>query len=122
MNANLKAASDCFIDKSLLKCLVVNDNVNIVCLMTSLIYVTLLVVVIFIMSVFLSHWRNRDYRTSSPMGIDRSPESQHNVGDTIIYDAQRQTVFNLGIFNGTIFIQFQMKIKHCPIFPHSHNG
>ena len=28
MNANLKAVFDCFIDKSLLKCLVVNDNVN----------------------------------------------------------------------------------------------
>ena len=36
--------------------------------------------------------------TSSPMGNDRSPERQHNVGDTIIYDAQRQTVFNLGNF------------------------
>ena len=56
------------------------------------------------------------------MGDDRSPESQHNVGDTIIYDAQRQTVFNLEILNGTIFIRFQMKIKHCPIFPNSHNG
>ena len=33
--------------------------------------------------------------TSSPMGNDRSPEIQHNVGDTIIYDAQKQTVFNL---------------------------
>ena len=32
------------------------------------------------------------------MGNDRSPESQHNVGDTIIYDAQRQTVFNLENF------------------------
>ena len=32
------------------------------------------------------------------MGNDRSPESQHNVGDIIIYDAQRQTVFNLGNF------------------------
>ena len=54
MNANLKAASDCCIavDKSLLKCLVVNDNVNNVYLMTSLIYVTLLVVAIFITSVF----------------------------------------------------------------------
>ena len=41
MNANLKAVSDCFIDKSLLKCLVFNDNVNNVYLMTSLIYVTL---------------------------------------------------------------------------------
>ena len=28
MNAYLKAASDFFIDKSLLKCLVVNDNAN----------------------------------------------------------------------------------------------
>ena len=28
MNANLKAVFDCFIDKSPLKCLVVNDNVN----------------------------------------------------------------------------------------------
>ena len=55
MNANLKAASDCFIDKSLLKCLVVNDNVNNVYLMTSLIYVTLYVVAIFITSVFQSH-------------------------------------------------------------------
>ena len=32
------------------------------------------------------------------MGNDRSPESQQNVGDTIIYDAQTQTVFNLGNF------------------------
>ena len=32
------------------------------------------------------------------MGNDLSPKSQHNVGDTIIYDAQRQTVFNLGNF------------------------
>ena len=56
MNANLKAASDCFIDKSLLKCLLVNDNVNNVNLMTSLIYVTLLVVaIIFIMPVLPSH-------------------------------------------------------------------
>ena len=55
MNANLKAATDCFIDKSLLKCLVVNDNINNV-LMTSLIYVTLLVVaIIFITSVFRSY-------------------------------------------------------------------
>ena len=60
MNANLKAASDCFIvvDKSLLKCLAVNDNVNNVYLMTSLIYVTLLVVAIFITSVFRSHFLN----------------------------------------------------------------
>ena len=32
------------------------------------------------------------------MGNDGSPESQYHVGDTIIYDAQRQTVFNLGNF------------------------
>ena len=55
------------------------------------------------------------------MGNNRSPESQLNVGDTIIYNAQRQTVF-YEILNGTIFVRFQMKIKHCPIFPHSHNG
>ena len=35
MNANLKAVFDCFIDRSLSKCLVVNDNVNNVYLMTS---------------------------------------------------------------------------------------
>ena len=35
-------------------------------------------------------------KTSSPMGNDRSSESQHNVEDTINYDAQRQKVFNLG--------------------------
>ena len=58
-----KAVSDCSIDKSLLKCLVVNDSVNNVYLMTSLIYVTLIVVaIIFITLVFRSHWRNRDYR------------------------------------------------------------
>ena len=56
MNANLKAASDCFIDESLLKCLVVNDNENNVYLLTSLIYVMLLVVaIILITSVFQSH-------------------------------------------------------------------
>ena len=57
MDANLKAASECFIDKSLLKCLVVNDNVNNPYLMTSLIYVTLLDdAIIFITSVFRSHY------------------------------------------------------------------
>ena len=59
MDAYLKAASECFIDKSLLKCLVVNDNVNNAYLMTSLIYVTLLHVVdaiILITSVFRSHY------------------------------------------------------------------
>ena len=34
-------------------------------------------------------------KTSSPMGDDRSPGSQHNVGDTIIDDAQRQETLNL---------------------------
>ena len=52
------------------------------------------------------------------MGNDHSPENQHNAGDTIIYNA----VFNLGNFKWDIFIRFQMKIKHCPIFAHSHNG
>ena len=52
MNANNKAAPDCFIDKSLLKCLVVNDNVNYVYLMTSLVYVTLLVVTIYSLCQF----------------------------------------------------------------------
>ena len=55
MNAHLKAASDCFIDKSLLKCFVVKDNVNNAYLMTSLIYVTLLVDAIFITSVCRPH-------------------------------------------------------------------
>ena len=52
MNAYLDAASDCFMDKSLLKCLVVNDNVNNAYLMTSLVYVTLKADAIFITSVF----------------------------------------------------------------------
>ena len=50
------------------------------------------------MGVFGMQWNILIIITSSPMGNDRSPESQHNVGDTIIYDAQRQTVFNLGNF------------------------
>ena len=41
MNAYLNDAFDCFVDKSLLKCFVVNDNVNNVYLMKSLIYVML---------------------------------------------------------------------------------
>ena len=53
MNANLKAVFDCFIDKSLLKCLVVNDNVNNVKLSYDVIfYVTLFVAAIFISPVF----------------------------------------------------------------------
>ena len=52
MNAYLKAVSDCFMDKSLLKCLVVNDNVNNAYLMTSLVYVILKVDTFFITSVF----------------------------------------------------------------------
>ena len=55
MNANLKAVFDCFIDESLLKCLVFNDNVNNVYLLTSF-YVTLFVAAIFISPVFWSHW------------------------------------------------------------------
>ena len=50
-------------------------------------------------------------KTSSPMGNDRSPESQHNVGDTIIYDAQRQTVFNLGNFKWDHFHSISDKNK-----------
>ena len=41
MNAYLKAASDCFIGKRLLTCLVVNENEKNAYLMTSLIYVPL---------------------------------------------------------------------------------
>ena len=55
MNPYLKAASDCFIDNSLLKCLVVNDNVNNAYLSTSLIYVMLKVDSIFFTSVFQPH-------------------------------------------------------------------
>ena len=58
MNANLKAVFDCFIDKSPLKCLVVNDNVNNVKLSNVVIfYVTLFVAAIFISPVFRTHWR-----------------------------------------------------------------
>ena len=52
MNANLKAVFACFIDKSLLKCHVVNGNVNNVYLMTSLIYVTLFDIAISLTPVF----------------------------------------------------------------------
>ena len=62
MNANFKAASDYFIDKSLLKCLVVNDDVNNVYLMTSLIYVTLLVVAIILSGQFSVSLSHRDHR------------------------------------------------------------
>ena len=34
-------------------------------------------------------------KTSSPMGNDHSAESQHNVGDTIIYNAPQQITLNL---------------------------
>ena len=58
MNAKLKAVSGSFIDKSLLKCLVVNDNVNDVKLSYDVIfYVTLFVAAIFISPVFRTHWR-----------------------------------------------------------------
>ena len=53
MNANLKAVFDFFIDKSLLKCLVLNDNVNNVELSYDVIfYVTLFVAAIFISQFF----------------------------------------------------------------------
>ena len=51
------------------------------------------------------------------MGNDRSPESQHNVGDTIIYDAQRQTVFNLGSFNWDNFHSISDENKTVQYFP-----
>ena len=60
MNANLKAVFeiDYFIDKSLLKCLVVIDNVNNVKLSYDVIfYVTLFVAAISISPVFRTHWR-----------------------------------------------------------------
>ena len=53
MNDKLKAVFGSFIDKSLLKCLVVNDNVNNVKLSYDVIfYVTLFVAAIFISPVF----------------------------------------------------------------------
>ena len=53
MNANLKAVFGCFIDKSLLKCLLVNDNVNNVKLSYDVIfYVTLFVAAIFFRQLF----------------------------------------------------------------------
>ena len=58
MNAKLKAVFGSFIDKSLLKCLVVNDNVNNVKLSYDVIfYVTLFVAAIFISPVFRTQWR-----------------------------------------------------------------
>ena len=58
MNANPKAVFDCFIDKSVLKCLVVNDNVNNVKLSYDVIfYVTLFVAAMFNLPVFQTHWR-----------------------------------------------------------------
>ena len=51
-NANDKVHFDCFMDKLVS---IVNDNVNIVYLMTTLIYVTLDAVAIFITPVFPSH-------------------------------------------------------------------
>ena len=52
MNANLKAVFTCFIDKSLLKCHVLNDNVANVYLITSLIYVTLFDIAISLTPLF----------------------------------------------------------------------
>ena len=53
MNAYLNTVFDCFIDKSLLKCLVVNDNVNNVKLSYDVVfYVTLFVAAIFCCQFF----------------------------------------------------------------------
>ena len=72
MNANLKAVFDCFIDKSLLKCLVVNDNVNDVKLSYNVIfYVTLFVAAIFIAPVFQTHWRYWLKRQKSLCGCNK---------------------------------------------------
>ena len=56
-NANLKAVFDCFIDKSLLKCLVVNDIVSNGLFYDVIFNVTLFLAAIFISPVFRSHWR-----------------------------------------------------------------
>ena len=74
MNAYLKAVFDCFIDKSLLKCLVVNDNVNNVKLDLSydvIFYVTLFVAAIFISPVFQTHWRYWLKRQKSLRGCNK---------------------------------------------------
>ena len=56
MNANLKAGFDCFIDKSPLKCLVVNANVNNAYHMMSF-SMSGSLLQFFITPVFRSHWR-----------------------------------------------------------------
>ena len=72
MNANLKAVFYCFIDKSLLKCLVVNDNVNNVKLSDDVIfYVTLFVAAVFISPVFRTHWRYWLKRQNSLPGCNK---------------------------------------------------
>ena len=72
MNANLKAVFDCFIDKSLLKYLVVNDNVNNVMLSGDVIfYVTLYVAAIFISPVYWTHWRYLLKRQKSVRGCNK---------------------------------------------------
>ena len=73
MNANLKAVFGCFIDKSLLKCLVVNDNVNNVKLSYDVIfYVILFIAAIFISPVFGTHWRNWLKRQKSLRGCNKN--------------------------------------------------
>ena len=72
MNANLKAVFDCFIDKSLLKCLAVNENVNKVMLSYDVIfYVTLFVAAIFISPAFWIHWRYWLKRQKSLRGCNK---------------------------------------------------
>ena len=56
-NVNVRAVFDCLLTKSVeISLSVVNDNVNNVYLMTSLIYVKLHIVANFITQFFLSHW------------------------------------------------------------------
>ena len=72
MNANLKAVLDCFIDKSVLKYLVVNDIVNNVKLSYDVIfYVTLFDAAIFILTVFRTHWRYWFKRQKSLRGCNK---------------------------------------------------
>ena len=72
MNAKLKAVFSSCIDKSLLKCLLVNDNVNNVKLSYDVIfYVTLFVAAIFISPVFRTHWRYWLKRQKSLRGCNK---------------------------------------------------
>ena len=72
MNANLRVVFDCSIDKSLLICLVYNDNVNNVKLSYDVIfYVTLFVAAIFTSPVFRTHWCYRLKRQKSLRGCNK---------------------------------------------------